>query len=303
MKKVLFASTALVAGALAAPQFASAQSVSAGNADIKFGGYARFGLLYVDPEGGSSSTDITHRWRLQIDATAESDNGVTFGARVRINQDAGDTDSGINGARFFARAGGLEVGVGNIFGALESMPGQYPIDLGLTGLGYDYTAYNFRGDAYSSGGLGASGSNGVEVIYTAGDFKIHASASDINDRRAVHASYKFSGWTAALGVQDSDSAADTDWTASISGDLGPANVTLAYADNGTGGDHWVLAGRFDVGASTNVEAYFADADYFAEESYGVDFNHDMGGGTSLRGGIAKRSSGATVADLGVRFNF
>ena len=68
-----------------------------------------------------------------------------------------------NGARFFARSGGLEVGVGNIFGALEFMPGMYPIDLGLTGLGYDYTAYNFRGDAYSSGGLGNSGDNGVEV--------------------------------------------------------------------------------------------------------------------------------------------
>jgi outer membrane protein OmpU len=81
-------------------------------------------------------------------------------------------------------------------------------------------------------------------------------------------------------------------------------VTLAYADNGTGGDHWVLAGRFDVGASTNVEAYFADADSFSDdESFGVDFNHDMGGGTSLRGGIAKRGNGATVADLGVRFNF
>ncbi len=64
----------------------------------------------------------------------------------------GPSGTGINGVRFFARSGGLEVGVGNIYGALEFMPGQYDIDLGLTGLGYDYTAYNFRGDAYSSGG-------------------------------------------------------------------------------------------------------------------------------------------------------
>ena len=56
-----------------------------------------------------------------------------------------------------ARACGLAVGVGNIFGAIEFMPCQYPIDLGLTGHNYDYTAYNFRGDAYSSGGLGNDG--------------------------------------------------------------------------------------------------------------------------------------------------
>ena len=307
MKKVLFATTALVAGAFAAPQFASAQSVTASNADFTFGGYARWGLFYDDAL--ADETFITHRYRLQIDALATSDAGVEFGARVRINRDVGDSNvgtlgRGINGVRFFTRAGGLEVGVGNIYGALEFMPGQYPIDLGLTGLGYDYTAYNFRGDAYSSGGDGASNASGVEVIYSAGDFTVHASASDTNERRAIYGSYTWSGWTFALGLQDSNAATDTEVTASVGGDIGPAFVSVAWADNGVSGEHWVLAGRFDVGAATNIEAYYADADYFADDnSYGVDFNHDMGGGTSLRGGIVKRGGGNTQADLGVRFNF
>jgi outer membrane protein OmpU len=306
MKKVLFATTALVAGALATPQVASAQSVSAGNADISFGGYARWGLAYDDSAApGTSETNITSRWRFQIDATAESDAGVLFGARTRIQINDGATGGTTNAARFFIRSGGLEVGVGNTNGALEFMPGQYPIDLGLTGLGYDYTAYAFNGDAYSSGGQGAAGRNGVEVTYRAGDFGVHLSASEgAGDRIALVGDYTFSGWTVALGFQDSSTATDTEWTISAGGDIGPANVTLAYADNGTNGDHWVLAGRFDVGASTNVEAYFADADAFADDnSYGVDFNHNMGGGTSLRGGIAKLGAGNTVADFGVRFNF
>ena len=311
MKKVLFATTALVATA----------GVAA--AEVTFGGYGRFGVAYE--ENSVNETYITSRFRLQIDATAESDAGVQFGARVRIQQDndgaastsnvgaassdhsgiynANREETGINGVRFFAKSGGLEVGVGNIFGALEFMPGQYPIDLGLTGLSYDYTAYNFRGDAYDSDGNGAAGQNGVEVIYTMGDFTVHASASDVNDRRAIYGAYTWSGWTFALGAQDSNSATDTDWTASVSGDLGPANITLAYADNGTSGDHWVLAGRFDVGASTDIEAYVADADYWTDESYGIDFNHDLGGGTSLRGGIENDSNGDTNADLGVRFDF
>ncbi|PTX74022.1 porin [Sulfitobacter mediterraneus] len=295
MKKVLFATTALVATA----------GVAA--ADVTFGGWGRFGILYNEANVGNE-TNITSRFRLQIDASAESDGGVTFGARVRMQQNNTDNGNspagtGFNGARFFARSGGLEVGVGNIYGAIEFMPGMYPIDLGLTGLGYEYTAYQFRADAYSSGGNGSAGSNGVEVLYSMGDLSFHVSASDTNDRIAAHAAYSWNGWTFALGVQDSNNAADTELAASVGGSFGPVDVTLAYADNGTAGDHITLAGRFDVGAATNVEVYVADADNFANASYGVDFNHDLGGGTSLRGGIASLSSDNIRADLGVRFNF
>ena len=294
MKKVLFATTALVATA----------SVAA--ADVSFSGYGRFGALYndaLDAAGDEIGTNVTSRLRLQIDVSAESDAGVTFGARTRFQTSEGSAGTGMNGVRFFARSGGLEVGVGNIFGALEFMPGMYPIDLGLTGLGYDYTAYAFNADAYSSGGNGASGSNGVEAMYSAGDFSAHVSASDTSDRIAAHVAYTWSGWTFALGAQDSDNAADTEFAASVGGSFGIADVTLAYADNGTQGDHIVLTGRFDVGAATNVEVYVADADKWTETSYGIDFNHDMGGGTSLRGGIAHRGNGNLRADMGVRFNF
>jgi len=318
MKKVLFATTALVATA----------GVAA--ADVTFGGYGRFGVFYSDNDSttGDASTDVTSRLRLQIDATAESDAGVVFGARMRIQQNntddntnigrgadgifgtaddtfsnGGPAGTGINGVRFFARSGGFEVGVGNIFGALESMPGQYPIDLGLTGLGYDYVAYNFRGDAYSSGGNGSAGDNGVEVMYSAGDLSAHVSASDTDNRVAAVVAYTWSGWTFAIGGQDSDNAADTEFTATAGGSFGIADVTLAYADNGTAGDRTVLAGRFDVGAATDMEVYVVDQEGAADTGYGVDFNHDLGGGTSLRGGVAKRLSGDTIADMGVRFNF
>lgn len=301
MKKVLFATTALVATA----------GVAA--ADVTFGGYGRFGILYSESAGAdkivgtaddTDSIDVTSRLRFQIDVTAESDAGVTFGARTRIQTAEGVTNKGFNGVRFFARSGGFEVGVGNIYGAIEFMPGMYPIDLGLTGLGYQYTAYSTGGaDAYSSGGLGSSGSNGIEFMYSAGDFSAHVSASDTNDRIAAHVAYTVSGWTFALAAQDSDLATDTEFAATVGGSFGIADVTLAYADNGTNGDHIVLTGRFDVGAATNVEVYVADADSWTDTSFGVDFNHDLGGGTSLRGGIASLGNGQTRADMGVRFNF
>lgn len=306
MKKVLFATTALVATA----------GVAA--ADVTFGGYGRFGVLYAEGTGTTAdTTDVTARFRLVVTATAESDMGVTFGGMMRIEGEARDEAKGnvaqANGVRYFARSGGLEVGVGNIYGALEFMPGMYPIDLGLTGHSYEYSAFNGRADAYSSGGLGSAGKNGVEVMYKMGDLSFHASASDTNDRIAAHVAYVYNGITFAAAVQDSTSltaTADTDYALSVGGTFGAADVTFAYAKNGddTGvgtvnGDHYVLAASFAVGAATKVHGYVADADYFANTSYGIGVHHDLGGGTSLRGGVSSTSDKQTLADIGVRFNF
>lgn len=336
MKKILFATTALVATAGAA------------SADVKLSGYGRFGLQYN--EDAVNETTITSRFRLQIDATAESDGGVVFGARVRMQQDNDDpidprdrttaddggvavdssapggtfrTDrygTGMNGVRFFVKAGGLEVGVGNIYGALEWMAGQYPIDLGLTGLGYEYTAYQFGGAAYDSDEGGSAGFNGVEAIYTVGGLNIHVSYDEFDivnstvsgnaadagaegSRTAIAVAYTFGDWTVAVAAQDSDRATDTEWTATVGGSLGPVALTLAYADNGDNGDYYVLAGLIDVGAATSIEAYVADGDTLDDTSYGLGANYDLGGGTSLQGGFASLGSGQTIADLGVRFNF
>jgi len=305
MKKILFATTALVATA----------SVAA--ADVTFGGYARFGVqytgdidAYTPPAGtattaAASTTDVTSRLRIVITATAESDSGIAFSAMTRIQSGEGQTGT-TNGVRYSAKSGGLEVGVGHIWGALESMPGQYPVDMGLTGLGYDYTAY--AGDGYTSRGVGVSGTNGVEVMYSAGDFSAHISASDTNDRVAAFGSYTMNGWTATLAAQDSNEVTDTEFAASVAGTIGAVGVGLSYTDNGTNGARTVLSGSMDVGAATNVEVYYASDDNDAlalaeDDSYGIDFNHDLGGGTSLRGGVVKRFAGNTQADFGVRFNF
>lgn len=323
MKKVLFATTALVATA----------GVAA--ADVTFGGYGRFGVIYV--EGATNETTITSRFRLQIDATAESDNGITFGARARIQQDndgdsnganvgedaasAGGTfrtdrvETGINGIRYFARSGGLEVGVGNIYGAIDSMPGMYPVELGLTGLSYDYIingagAYSAT---YDSDGNGAAGRNGVEVLYAMGDLKAHLSYSELDlvannndlegERIEGYLAYTFSGWTVALGLQDSDIANDTEVALTVGGNVGVADLTFGYADNGTGGDAFAITAAFDIGAATRLTAVVLDQESYTDTVYGVGVTHDLGGGTSLRGGIQNNNAGNTVADLGVRFNF
>lgn len=208
MKKVLFATTALIAlGSMAA-------------ADVRLSGYGRFGLDYNDNNSnntgdsnynGVSETTITSRLRLQVDMSTETDGGVGFNARFRAQAESRDNagtsnrngtagTAVFNGARFGVTFGGLIVNVGNIIGAIENAPGLYTtgtrsagtgIDgmgfqsLPLKGLNVDPTSDGFGSggtsfdwDAYDSAGFGA---NGIEALYTMGGFTGHISLSQDND--------------------------------------------------------------------------------------------------------------------------
>jgi outer membrane protein OmpU len=295
MKKVLFATTALVAlGSMAA-------------ADVRLSGYGRFGLDYNeanDPNvNGVSSTTITSRLRLQVDMTTETDNGVVFGARFRAQAESRDNapasgpaqvvqfdDNGdgvpdrvqvnagggaaFNGARFYVTTGGFTLGVGNIIGAIENTPGLYletrSAGVGIDGAGFNSLVTNVNGeffnwDAYSSAGFGA---NGVEVLYSGGGFNGQISYSAQNetiarrnngnvDRTALNLSYTFGNWTGSIGYQDSSLDWEDKVLVTVYGDLGMFGVRLAYADN-DGIDKWGLYGNVDIGAAGNLVAFITD---------------------------------------------
>jgi outer membrane protein OmpU len=304
MKKVLFATTALVASAGMAA------------ADVSFGGFGRFGILYV--ENAANETRIESRFRLNIDASATADNGLEFSARVRMQADDNANGSagtaGLNGARFGVAYEGLSVQVGNIGGAIAELPGVFNQSLGLSGLGFDNLAANsaskgfFNWDTYSSTGAGA---NGVRVGYGMGDFSFIASYSDLTnaggvERVSLGGAYTFNGWTASLGWQDSSLDTEDRVQFIVSGDLGPASVTFKAADN-DGDQKFVIGGDFEAGAATTISAFFATDENApgaaSGDSYGVGFVHDLGGGTSIRGGVVDRWNDNVSADLGLQFNF
>ena len=318
MKKILFATTALIATAGMAA------------AEVSFSGYGRFGAM----NNFAGVTGIYSRIRLQIDMSTEADNGVEFGARLRyqvtnfngagytgagpdgILGTADDvTNPGFNAARFYAKAGGFELGVGNIQGAIEWMPGLYmstqSAGVGLSGLGFTNLVTNTNGkgywgwDAYSSGGGGAVTRQGVEVKYSAGDFGAHLSHSSLGaaERTALHVSYAFNDWTVALGYQDSNLATEDKVVLTVGGKIGPANVGLAYADN-DGVGKFGIYGNFEVGAATRVDAFITSEDGAAGgETFGLGVSHSLGGGASLEAGVARNTASQTAYDLGVRFNF
>ncbi len=181
-------------------------------ADITLSGYARFGMNYN--EGATNGFDAgetttTSRFRVQMDASTETDSGVKLSVTSRFEANGGGT-SAFNAPRFTVSASGLSVAVGNICGAIECMPGLYTggqksAGVGLSGLGYHNMVVNtgayggdsagtapaatnyFNWDAYSSSGQGAAANNGVELSYAMGDLKAHLSYSDRNARAATAA--------------------------------------------------------------------------------------------------------------------
>ncbi|GLO72012.1 porin [Phaeobacter inhibens] len=328
MKKILFASTALVATA----------GVAA--ADVSFGGYGRFGLGYEENRGdtpGQEDTVIVSRFRMNIDASAETDAGVKFSARVRMQADeqaknnvpaaVGDTvtggeagAAGLNGARFSVEYGGLRVDVGNVAGAIDNLPNYYGNEPGLENFIGQYAGANYGFLAYSSGG---AGSNGVYARYAVGDFAIAASydtadvvtavvvpagatdavatAATSGDRWDIHAAYTFGNITAALAYGETDVAgagADLDMTVlTLGGTWGAFNGTLIVGDESTGTANtsdtfYGISAAYDVSSATTLTFAYGDGSGDGDTRHvGLGVIHDLGGGVSLRGGIGEEKVG------------
>lgn len=296
MKKVLLATTAI------------ALSAGVAAADVAVSGNARMGLQYNSVTG---NTTIEKRMTINLDGSVETSSGMTFGARMRLrSNEAGATLT--TGARVYMKTGGVEIAMGNINGAIESMPGLYDPSVGLTGLGWGGLVTNTRGkgywgwDAYSSSGNGVEG---VEVMYSGGSFAGHLSYSEpvlssgatAEERIALYGAYTMNDWTVALGLQDSSNNANDKVVLTVGGKLGDYSVGFGIADN-DGVQKIALNGSATFGATT-VSAYVADEDTaVADTSYGIGVSYDLGG-ASVVGGISHDAFGTDRADLGVSFSF
>ncbi len=330
MKKILFATTALIATA----------SVAA--ADVRLSGYGRFGLDYNDANdravNGISKTTITSRLRLQFDMSAETDGGVQFDARFRAQAESRDNTPGgamFNGARFGVVYNGVRVNVGNIIGAIENMPGTY-LETRTAGIGIDGASFYshvgnvnnefFNWDAYSSAGVGA---NGVEVLYSANGFTGHLSYSTDNgavaaDRIGVMLAYNWNDWTFAAAHQSSDLMWEDKTLVSVAWDGGQWGARVAYADN-DGIDKYGIYGNVDIGAASNLLVFYTNEDAVSAAdvaagrgdnrdgiagsnmneggSYGIHYSYDLGGGASVEAGYRRASNDNDTFQAGVYFSF
>jgi outer membrane protein OmpU len=293
----------------------SAQSAAA---EVAFSGYGRFGLLY-DEGNSSTKTRIEQRFRLNIDASTESDNGLRFAARLRIQSD--DQSNGAsnvaqnNAARFQVDYQGFRLQVGNISGVFddESTVAFFGYEPGLIGQVGHYSTFQGPIVKYDTGGVGESG---VSALYETGDLVVMASYNEdhddaigavFNENTEIGIGYDFGTirLAAAYGTQTA-AGGDIDYSVlTAQGSVGDLDYALFVGDDDVDNElSYGVSGQYLVGAATRIVASLAagGADNL-RNAYAVGFRHDLGGGVRLAGMAGRNEEGDTVGDLGVRFDF
>ncbi len=340
MKKLLIASTALIATA----------SVAA--AEVKFSGYGRFGIGYLEDRTGTvnsftasatssgaavtgadtDSVTLVSRFRLNIDADVETDGGVQFSTRVRLQADDdsgnGEQDeAGLNGARFSVIYGGLRVDAGNVAGSFDNLDDYFGVEPGLEQFLGQYSGVDYSFLEYSSTG---SGANAVFFQYAVGDFAFGASydqrtfansatgtSTNDADRWDLSAAYTFNNITASVAYGETDSIGSLDKQSlavlTLGAELGDFYGTLFVADDDVANDDengtaYGLSASYNIGAATTLQFVYGDGS--ADEdtrNLGVGAIYDLGGGASLRGAVGQIKEGdddsRIRADFGAQFNF
>ena len=330
MKKLLIATTALVAGATAAA------------ADVSISGYSRFGLQYVEDRaniGGAEAADtiISSRLRLTINATTETDVGVTFGAKLRLQYDDGDTQTAGNAAQFSVAYEGLKVQVGNVDTVWDSVGLTYDSEMGYEDSSFGDAINPFY--AYNSKSQSA-GYQGVAATYSISDVNLYFSYVNpdqrpddrdfvygigLDDEIGLAADWTNGQISLAAAVNLSSAGYTNFDTYFIGGayNFGDGNVGLNYYyyddkdghySGVVGGDltQVTLYGNYTFGATT-LRAYVSDLDVSGTDTaYGIGADYSLGEGARISGSIQSGfgdfastglTNNETKADLGVRFDF
>lgn len=305
MKKILFATTALV------------MTAGAASAEIAWSGYGRFGVVYED-NGTTDKTYLEQRFQLDVVGTTETDTGLIVGGKYRIRSeeqavgnDADDagylrktTAATVNAAQMFIKSGGLELQVGNVQYALDNMPN---LAAGTIGLKNFIDLLNVP--AYASRTNADDGTpTGVAVLYSMGALDAHLSYETETESTDAYVTYSVGGYTFGVGGLDSD-VYDTEWVLAAGGTVGTATFNVSYRDNGDAGDGYIAAGHFDVASGVKVGAYLTYVDAASnsgdddETGLGIDASYALGGGVNLVGGIYGTDDDYTAADFGINFRF
>lgn len=311
MKKILLATTLL----------ASTATVASAETGVTVSGYGRFGLNYDssadDVVSTNSTTTISSRLRINIDGRTETDAGVTFGGRLRLQSTNGEA-AGTNAAAFFAAYEGFRLEVGNVNGAVDSAGLIYASEMGFEDSSFGDARSAFA--AYTTN-AGVAPGVGVFASYTMGD--LTGRISYITDDQVTNAgveevavSFDYASGPFSVSLAAAQDAAsikgnDIYFVGAAYAINDAATVGLNYIKEDTqsggasAGDRTItLYGNYTMGATT-LRAYVANNDAAANKddtAYGLGADYDLGG-ARLSGSIQSGYDGETLADVGVRFDF
>lgn len=272
MKKVLFASTALVLTAGVA------------SAEITLSGSASMGLQY-----DGTTTTVNNEIDFNIVGTGETDGGVAFGASIDLDASGSNSteqaDETARDPEVFVSYNGLKLTVGNIGEATDVGLS----DIGYSGIGIDDVAEEPVG---TSSGLG---SHDVRVDYSFGDYAVVASVDSSNDDWAVGFGGSFDAFS--FNLSGGQTGTNDVINVVVGYDAGAFDIDAMYRESG-GGESFGIRGAYTTGDIT-VSAMYAEDE--TGDAWGLGVDYDLGGAT-LAGGFGQ-VAGTDVADLGISFSF
>lgn len=318
MKKVLLASTALIG-------FAGMAA-----ADVTLSGSGRFGLVYTDTATTSGDTLLSYRMRLNIDASTETDSGVKFGGRIRMQYSNGDTNdlddvdgprgaAQLNAAMLYAETSGFRFEIGNTNTAFDSLATLYNAELGfISSTTGSYSLFSY--DSYSSSPYGPTQIDrvGLFASYSVGNLVARVSYIDYdqtvstdNEETGISLDYTAGAYKLGFGyVTNAAGIADYDVYALLGeyalSDATNIGVQLIGEDGAENDTTFTVYGNTKLASGIGLGAFISGVDsdvaYTNDYAIGLGANYDIGGAT-IAGTIQQGFNDQTYADLGINFSF
>jgi outer membrane protein OmpU len=301
MKKVLFATTALVATA----------GVAA--ADIDFSGNAELGFQYDDNGSatGGAATTLWNNANLDVALSGETGSGLSFGANLDSNEAGGNTDDG--GTNVFISGGWGTLTVGDTDGALDWAVTERVFNAGS--IADDETAHDgYWGGSYLDSAYDGQvarydhsvGSLGFALAVTgddtgAGDTVIGVGLTYAWRSFDFGFGYEFAGDANGLGLSvayAADSGLEAGLAYGMAEDVAGAGIDTTNIQLSAGYDFGAFAVGFNYGIAESTNAGVTTD----TTGFGLSGSYDLGGGAALHLGIGSDDDDLTMS-FGVAMGF
>lgn len=314
MKKVLFATTALVASA----GFAAAEVSLSGSAEM---GVIGGGAVAAN---NAATTQFHHDLDVKFSLSGETDNGLTFGATIDLDELDGSASANTTlapitivtapGGDISNTSGPHSVWISGAFGTLTMGDTDGALDwalqeVNLVGGSIDDSETIHAG---FNGNAGLDGSNDGQILrydYSFGDFAFAASV-ELDDLGATDDVFglgvtygaDLGGVVLGLGLGYQTFSNLDFWGASVDADFGNGFVAgISYMDMDTAGDH------FGIGLGYTMDALSVGLNYgefsTGADGFGLAVNYDLGGAVVQFGYGDGNVAGDDSWSLGVAMSF
>ena len=293
MKNVLFATTALIATA----GIAAAEVSLSGSAEMGIvGGRADITRL----PGDNNDTSMADQFHTDIDVTftlsGESDNGITFGATIDLDEEGGFASTNGGPEAVFISGDFGTLTMGDTDGALDKAVAETDL---IGDIADASTTYSVKSAAFMDGLLDGQV---ARYDYSIAGFGLSLSAETDDtgvDRTTwgFGATYSVAGYDFGAGYQGGEDAEG--WMVSASTTFGAVDVVANYGEGITNVDGAVdaVAARYNIAMVYTMDALSLGANYgevhtdgvSTDKGFGLAANYDLGGGLVLQAGFGEQT--------------